>query len=268
MTEKSVESLHVMRTGSRWQDLHLYRKSDTLYQLTVVFCRRFLPLHGDRTVDQMVQAARSGKQNIVEGSENGKTSTEMELKLLNVARSSISELREDYKDHLTARGMEQWDAQHPRYAKLREFTRKRNFWEDYRDFANRCTEEELSNLGLTLCYQMDSMLNRYLKSVEQHFITEGGLKERMHKMRTGYRQQQDEEFRQLQQENEALRQECQVLRQSLAASNARYNDLRARALKAYNGQKAQIEELQAKIGALAAQLERRKGAGSPEAEAR
>lgn len=259
MTEKNVESLHVMRTGSRWQDLHLYRKSDTLYQLTVVFCRRFLPLQGDRTVDQMVQAARSGKQNIVEGSENGKTSTEMELKLLNVARSSISELREDYKDHLTARGMEQWDAQHPRYAKLREFTRKRNSWEDYRDFANRCTEEELSNLGLTLCYQMDSMLNRYLKSVEQHFITEGGLKERMHKMRTGYRQQQDEEFRQLQLENEALRQECQALRQSLAAADARYNDLRARALKAYNGQKAQIEELQA-------QLERRKGAGSPEAD--
>ena len=96
---------------------------------------------------------------------------------------------------------------------------------------------------------MDSMLNRYLKSVEQHFITEGGLKERMHKMRTGYRQQQDEEFRQLQQENEALRQECQALRQSLAAADARYNDLRARALKAYNGQKAQIEELQAQIGA-------------------
>ena len=104
--------------------------------------------------------------------------------------------------------------------------------------------------------------------MEQHFITEGGLKERMHKMRTGYRQQQDEEFRQLQLENEALRQECQTLRQSLASANARYNDLRARALKAYNGQKAQIEELQAKIGALAAQLERRKGAGSPEAEPR
>ena len=75
-------------------------------------------------------------------------------------------------------------------------------------------------------------------------------------------------FRQLQLENEALRQECQTLRQSLASANARYNDLRARALKAYNGQKAQIEELQAKIGALAAQLERRKGAGSPEAEPR
>lgn len=82
----------VLRMGAKWQDLRLYQKSDVLYQITFAFCNRFLPKHGDRTVDQMVQAARSGKQNIVEGSEDGKTSTEMELKLLNVARASISEL--------------------------------------------------------------------------------------------------------------------------------------------------------------------------------
>ena len=90
----------IFKQTANWRNLHLYHKSDTLYQLTVVFCRRFLPLYGDRTVDQMVQAARSGKQNIVEGSEDGKTSTEMELKLLNVARASIGELREDYEDYL------------------------------------------------------------------------------------------------------------------------------------------------------------------------
>ena len=73
-------------------------KTVVLYQMTVVFCRRFLPKHGDRIVDQMVQAARSSKQNIVEGLADGVTSTEMELKLLNVARASIKELKEDYLD--------------------------------------------------------------------------------------------------------------------------------------------------------------------------
>ena len=76
----------VLKKAVVWKDLYFYRKSDALYQITVEFCKRFLPAHGDRTVDQMVQAARSGKQNIVEGSEDGQTSSEMEIKLMNVAR--------------------------------------------------------------------------------------------------------------------------------------------------------------------------------------
>ena len=86
----------VLKKAVVWKELFFYRKSDTIYQLTVEFCQRFLPAHGDRTVDQMVQAARSGKQNIVEGSEDGQTSSEMEIKLLNVARGSLQELRADY----------------------------------------------------------------------------------------------------------------------------------------------------------------------------
>ena len=88
-------TLGIFRQVSKWQDLWFYQKAVVLYQMTFVFCERFLPKHGDRTVDQMVQAARSGKQNIVEGSEDGKTSTAMEINLLNVARSSIGELRQD-----------------------------------------------------------------------------------------------------------------------------------------------------------------------------
>lgn len=79
----------VLRSGTGWKTLHFYQKADALYQMTFVFCKRFLPTYGDRTVDQMIQAARSGKQNIVEGKEDGMTSMEMELKLLNVARSSF-----------------------------------------------------------------------------------------------------------------------------------------------------------------------------------
>ena len=84
----------VLKNQTKWEDLDYYRKSLVLYQMTVVFCRRFLPKYGDRTVDQMVQAARSGKQNIVEGLADGVTSTEMELKLLNVARASIRAVQE------------------------------------------------------------------------------------------------------------------------------------------------------------------------------
>ena len=90
----------VLKKAVVWKDLYFYQKSDAIYQLTVEFCKRFLPAHGDRTVDQMVQAARSGKQNIVEGSEDGQTSSEMEIKLMNVARGSLRELRADYHDYL------------------------------------------------------------------------------------------------------------------------------------------------------------------------
>ena len=97
--------MDVLKKQTRWEDLYFYQKTVVLYQMTVVFCRRFLPKYGDRTVDQMVQAARSGKQNIVEGFADGVTSTEMELKLLNVARASIKELKEDYIDYLRSHGL-------------------------------------------------------------------------------------------------------------------------------------------------------------------
>ena len=105
----------VLRPTNRWKTLHFYQKANTLFQLTVVFCERFLPKYGDRTVDQMIQAARSGKQNIIEGSEDGKTSTEMELKLLNVARSSIGDLQEDFADYIQRKHLPLWNKEHPRY---------------------------------------------------------------------------------------------------------------------------------------------------------
>ena len=113
--------MSILKNQTKWEDLYYYRKTVVLYQMTIVFCRRFLPKHGDRTVDQMVQAARSGKQNIVEGLADGVTSTEMELKLLNVARASIKELKEDYLDYLTAHGLVRWKVGHPRFGALLAF---------------------------------------------------------------------------------------------------------------------------------------------------
>ena len=89
----------VLRKATVFTELNFYKRSEILYQLTVVFCRRFLPKYGDRTVDQMTQAARSTKQNIIEGYSDGQTSFETEIKLLGVARGSNQELLADYQDY-------------------------------------------------------------------------------------------------------------------------------------------------------------------------
>ena len=205
----------VLKKPVVWKDLFFYRKSDTLYQLTVVFCDRFLPAHGDRTVDQMIQAARSGKQNIVEGSEDGKTSSEMEIKLINVARSSLQELREDYLDYLKRNDLSLWTPQHPRYAAMRQFCSSHNDYHAYKAFAERLNDEELANMALTLCHQTDKLMTTYLEKLEKRFVTEGGIKERMHAARTGYRESVDRRLQELEAENQKLREENQRLRQLL-----------------------------------------------------
>ena len=182
----------------------------------------FLPAHGDRTVDQMVQAARSGKQNIIEGTEDGETSTEMHVKLLNVARSSLQELREDYRDYLLARSLSIWDARHPRYASMQDFCRMHNKTESYQPYFQRWSDEEMANVALTLCYQTDTMLHKNLLRMEKEFVEQGGIKERMHAARTGYRQAQDEELARLRQEVPALKEEIRRLKALLEERGISY----------------------------------------------
>ena len=195
----------VLRATNNWRQLHFYHKADTLYQLTVIFCQRFLPRYGDRTVDQMVQAARSGKQNIVEGCEDGMTSTEMEIKLINVSRSSLQELREDYEDYLHTRQLTLWDAHHPRYDRMLAFCREHNTFDHYATLAQRLSDEALANMAITICRFADKMSTNYLQMLEKRFVTEGGIKERMHAARTGYRQQQEQRMQSMQREIEQLR---------------------------------------------------------------
>ena len=205
----------VLKGGVVWKDLYIYRKSDTLYQLTVVFCRRFLPPYGDRTVDQMIQAARSGKQNIVEGSEDGKTSTEMELKLLNVARASLQELCEDYKDYLKSHNLPLWDSSNDRYERMRLFCRAHNDYEAYSKIAETMSDEEMANVALTLCHQTDKMMIKYLDQLEKRFVTDGGIKERMHAARTGYRNRVDNRLHELETENMQLKEEIAKLKEKI-----------------------------------------------------
>ena len=207
--------LKVLRAQTNWERLYFYQKTVVLYQMTYIFCQRFLPKHGDRTVDQMVQAARSGKQNIVEGCADGVTSTEMELKLLNVARSSIKEQKEDYLDYIRSRGLSLWNAKHPRYNGLLSFCRAHNALEDYEPFFSKWTDEELANCANTLCHMVDRMLTTHLAKKEADFTENGGIRERMTAARLGRRQTQNEEIAALKAENASLRREIAALKARL-----------------------------------------------------
>ena len=244
---KSKEMPSIFKRVPKWQDFRFYQKTEVLYQMTFVFCERFLPKHGDRTVDQMLQAARSGKQNIVEGSEDGKTSTAMELTLLNVARSSIGELRQDFIDFLKSRHLPIWSPSDESFQPMQDFTKSHNTLSDYEPYFQKWTAEEMANVGLTLCYQVDTMMNKYLKTVEEAFIKEGGVKERMHKARTGYRQQQDKRLAELENMVPQLQQQLSAAQAEASKWQAAYEDLKQRALKAYYSQQNEITELKAKL---------------------
>ena len=192
-----------------------YQKTVVLYQMTYVFTKRFLPVYGDRTVDQMVQAARSGKQNIVEGSTDGVTSMEMELKLLNVARASIQELLEDFQDYIKSRKLKQWAQGHPRFDAMLSYCRNHNQLEDYEVFFERWSDEELSNIAITLCRMVDKMMVSYQKRKEYEFIKEGGLRERMTAARVSFRGSQKEAFDTALKEIESLRKENAELKEMI-----------------------------------------------------
>jgi len=203
----------VLQNEIQYKDLYFYQKSEVLYALTYHFAKHYLHAKSDRTVDQMIQAARSGKQNIVEGLADGMTSSELQLKLLNVARSSLKELRSDYEDYLLTRHLTSWQSAHPRYEDMLAFCRRHNSVEDYKPYFDKWNDEELCNIALTLLHMVDKMMKTYLKGLEQQFVTQGGIKERMYAARTGYRKEQDEELSRLRDENKSLRQQVSVLEQ-------------------------------------------------------
>lgn len=261
----------VLKQQANWDALFFYQKSDVIYQLTFAFCDRFIHLYKDRTRDQVIQAARSCKQNIVEGLADGVTSTEMQLKLLNVARASLKETREDFEDYIKSRHLLFYRKGEDRYDKMLSYCRYHNKLEDYEPFFSKWSDEEMCNCAITLCHMVDKMLMSFLAKLDREFVTEGGIKERMYKARTGYRQKQDERLKQLEEENPRLIKQILKLKEqleeqkklmeeqkkqleeqkkqlddalSLAAKwQAAYEDLKQRALKAYYEQQAEIDRL-------------------------
>ncbi len=169
-----------------YRSLAVYRITEIVYDLTYYFTHRFLDSH-DRTVDQMLQAARSGKQNIAEGSEASTTSAETEIKLTNVAKASLEELLLDYEDYLRTRRLKIWDSNHPRYAKLREYCKSESFRQQYGSVFSRLDEEELCNMAITLINQATYMLRRLIERQQEMFLKNGGVREQMTRARLDYR---------------------------------------------------------------------------------
>jgi four helix bundle suffix protein len=205
----------IFRRVPNYKQLHVYQKAEVLVLLTDIFCKRFLPLYGDRRVDQMNMAARCGKQNIVEGCEDAMTSSAMEVNLVNVGRSSFQELREDYEDYLKRNSLQIWDNKHPRFDKMIQFCRQNNHWDAYQPLAATLPAEEFCNMALTLCHITDKMFCGYLNHLEKTFVEQGGVKERMHAARTGYRQEQDARMKALEAENAALKQKIAELEKKI-----------------------------------------------------
>ena len=170
-----------------YRKLTVYDKSETLYQATVVFCRRFLPAHGDRTVDQMTQAARSCKQNIAEGSAASGTSKETELKLTNVARATLDELEEDYLDRLKADGLKPWPMNDKRSMAAKRCGREHADWDYWRPIFESRPKETFCNLMITLINQTKKLLDGMIARQEEDFKKFGGVRERMHAARTAAR---------------------------------------------------------------------------------
>jgi four helix bundle suffix protein len=166
-----------------YRKLLSYQKAEIVYDATVYFCARFFSKR-DRTYDQMVQAARSGKQNIVEGSQASGTSKEMELKLTNVARASLEELLADYRDFLRTRGLAEWPAAHPHARRLRDLNRQpgANF-NTFRKGIEHSDPAICANVILGLIKVTCYLLDHQLKRLEQDFLKEGGLRERMTRAR-------------------------------------------------------------------------------------
>lgn len=169
----------ILLPHGNYRDLLCYRKAEIVYDLTYAFCGRFLK-RGDRTVDQMIQAARSGKQNIVEGSKASITSKETELKLTNVARASLEELLVDYQDFLRTRGHERWPKDSKKALFVRRLGRRDGeTFETYEKFVESRPAEVVANIALCLLHQTNYLLDHYLRGLEQSFVSDGGLRERM-----------------------------------------------------------------------------------------
>ena len=168
-----------------------YQEALIVFEATARFTVRFLEKR-DRTVDQMVQAARSGKQNIVEGSKASGTSNQAEIKLINVARSSLEELLEDYKDFLRVHALELWPKDNREALFVRKLGAKKDTsYETYRTYIETRSPEVVANILICLIHQANYLLDRLLRKLEKDFLEEGGLRERMTGARLAQREKQN-----------------------------------------------------------------------------
>ena len=183
-------SERVLPPRGDYQTLLSFQKAEVVYDITFRFAHKYLS-RGDRTVDQMIQSARSGKQNILEGSKAAQTSKEMEIKLTNVGRASLEELLADYRDFLRVRDHVLWDKESKEARFVRRLGCKTpQTFEIYREFVETRPPEVIANIAICLLHQANYLLDQQLKTLEKEFVEQGGLRERMTRVRLANRNNQ------------------------------------------------------------------------------
>ncbi len=178
-----------------YRELRCFQLAEHLFDITFVFCNRFIE-PGDRTKDQMIQAARSIKQNIAEGSCAANMSTQSEMLLTNVGKSSQQELLLDFEDYIITRGLSKWAVGDRRTENVRNNLKNRMSREFMIEKAKGWNDETLANVAITLIHQCDKMLSGLLKHQKQQFLQNGGIKEQMTKARIVARNSQNSQSHQ------------------------------------------------------------------------
>lgn len=168
----------ILKNRGNYKELLTFKKATVIFDLTYHFCQKYLS-KGDRTVDQMIQAARSGKQNIAEGVAASSTNAETEIKLVNVAKASLKELLTDFEDYLRTRRLRQWDKDGKEIAWLRNFAKEYLDPAPYLAIAEQRGDEVVANMTIALLKQEDYLLHRQLEALEKQFKESGDLRGRM-----------------------------------------------------------------------------------------
>ena len=194
-----------LRPSGGYRKLRSFQATTIIYDATVSFCDRFMDRRS-RTVDQMVQAARSGRQNIAEGSRASAASSQTELRLVNVARASLDELLLDFEDFLRQHGLPQWAKDDPQAQAVREVGKKHRTdrseptdqsedqtdrTEDYKEWLAHTDSAVVANAIICLIHQANYLLDRQVAGLERQFIEEGGYSERLAAARIAQRQKKD-----------------------------------------------------------------------------
>ena len=176
-----MNDITLIRPQGDHRNLICYRKAELIYDITCHFAYSAFE-RGNRTIDQMVQAARSGKQNIIEGNADIETSIEMGIKLINIAKASFKELLADYEDYLRVNGYEQWRDDSEKFIAMRKLGVE-GCSQSILDIAKSRSLDTVANMAIILLKQEDYLLHKLLASLSEQFLDEGGFKEKMHRMR-------------------------------------------------------------------------------------
>jgi restriction system protein len=186
-TNRSGVSPHLITPHGGYRDLKSYQMSEIVQDAKVVFCNRFIDRRS-RTHDQMVQAARSGKQNIAEGSMASDTSKKTELKLMGVARASLEELLLDFQDYLRQHRLPLWSKDHPQAKAVRALCYRANrSYKSYKTYIEQSSPEVAANTVISLIHQTNYLLDQQLRTLEKSFLKEGGFTERLYHARSKMR---------------------------------------------------------------------------------